>query len=136
MSDICRTPSSRQAFLNIAILVVLPVLISNRAMAQNTLPATGNVGIGTTGPLSPLSVSGQVVIGSPYRGDASLHLMQSYGGFGRFIQIQPVGNSQPALNLMSDTDLSGNNEWWVWGVNSIPGQYNPEHLLAVLRDSL
>jgi hypothetical protein len=47
----------RQAFLSMAILGVLPFLISNRAMAQNTFPTTGNVGIGTTTPSSALYVN-------------------------------------------------------------------------------
>jgi len=103
----------------IAGLLLCIVGLTGTMVAQtNTFPASGNVGIGTTGPLSPLSVSGQVIIGNPYRGDASLHITQSYGGFGRLTQIVPSGNSQNALNIMASTDSSGNGDWWSWGVNS------------------
>ena len=79
---------------------------------------TGYVGIQTVSPLAPLSVMGQVVIGGPYRGDAALHIMQSYGCCGRLTQINTTGNSLPAVNLMADTNSSGGNEWWAWGVNN------------------
>ena len=79
---------------------------------------TGNVGIGTTGPLSPLSVSGQVVIGGPYQGDASLHITHSYGCCGRMTQMEPDGPSQNAVNLVGSTDANSSTSWFTWGVNS------------------
>jgi hypothetical protein len=83
-----------------------------------TLLPSGRVGIGTTGPLSPLSVSGQTVIGTPYKGDASLHITHAYGGYGRFTQMSPDGPSLNALNLMGSTDSANNATWFSWGVNN------------------
>jgi hypothetical protein len=83
------------------------------------IDSTGNVGIGTTSPGSKLEVFGGVNIGGTGTvADASLHIKQSYGGFNRLTQIQPIGNSKPALNLMSSTNSSGANQWWSWGVNN------------------
>ena len=76
----------------------------------------GNVGIGTTNPLSPLSVSGQVVIGNPYKGDASLQINQTYGGWGRLTQLSTPSGA--ALNI-----INGDGQWWSWGVDA-SGNWN------------
>jgi hypothetical protein len=93
--------------------------VSTNGAERLRVTSTGNVGIGTTSPGSKLEVSGGVNIGGTGTvADASLHIKQSYGGFDRLTQIQPIGNSKPALNLMSSTNSSGVNQWWSWGVNN------------------
>lgn len=78
------------------------------ASGQNVITeANGFVGVGTTAPLSPLSVSGQVVIGTPYKGDASLQINAEYGCCGRLTEISPGQASQNALNLMASLDNTG-----------------------------
>jgi hypothetical protein len=93
--------------------------ISTAGAERLRVTSTGNVGIGTATPGSKLEVFGGVNIGGTGNvADASLHIKQSYGGFDRLTQIQPIGNSKPALNLMSSTNSSGANQWWSWGVNN------------------
>lgn len=96
------------------------VSLTTVATAQNTYPwpSSGDIGIGTNGPLSPLSVSGQVVIGNPYRGDASLHITAAYGCCGRYTQMDVNGPSQNVLNLMGSSDSNGNAHYFAWGVNA------------------
>ena len=76
---------------------------------------TGNLGIGQVA-LSPLGVTGQVVIGQPYQGLASLQITQAYGGYGRLTEISPQGAYAPGLNLLAGNDGNGNQNWWAWGV--------------------
>jgi hypothetical protein len=104
----------------------IPVFTGTSTVGNSVITQSGgNVGIGTTQPLSPLGVTGQLVIGSPYRGDASLHITQSYGGFGRLTQISPSGSSQNALNIMSSNDSNGNGQWFAWGVDAGVWTINP-----------
>jgi hypothetical protein len=96
------------------------MILSTGLRAQNTFPSSGNVGIGTTSPASPLNViGGPVFIGpAPYRGDASLHIGGILGCCGRLTQMNPATASQPALNIMGSTDVNNNVYWWSWGVNN------------------
>ena len=95
--------------------------LGNSAITQSN----GFVGIGTSAPLSPLSVSGQLVIGSPYKGDASFTIDASYGCCGRLTQITPAGASQSALNIMGSTDSNSSAQWFAWGVNAGNWTINP-----------
>ena len=90
-----------------------PVIITN----------DGNVGIGTTtlSTNTKLGILGNgVSIGSPDTNtDASLHIKASYGGFNRYIQIQPLLDAaHPALNLIASTNATPAFQWWVWGVDT------------------
>lgn len=60
--------------------------------------SNGSVGIGGTG------------------ADASLHIQQAYGGYGRLTQMSSAGTSTDALNIMSSKNGSGGDQWWSWGV--------------------
>jgi hypothetical protein len=95
--------------------------LGNSAITQSN----GFVGIGTTTPLSPLSVGGQVVIGTPYGGDASLHIDAAYGCCGRFTQMQPTLPSINVLNLMGSSDVNTNYSFFSWGVNAGNWTINP-----------
>jgi len=90
----------------------------NGATSGNIYYNNGYVGVGTSNVLAPLSVGGQMVIGFPWRGDASLHITSALGGFGRLTQIHPHDSGQNAVNLMASIDTAGNANWWVWGVNN------------------
>ncbi len=104
----------------------VPMFSGNSTLVNsNITQAGGNVGIGTTNPLSPLSVSGQVVIGNPYRGDASLQIEGAYGCCGRLTQLAPNGPGQNALNIMASSDVNGNPTWYSWGVNNGAWTINP-----------
>lgn len=106
----------KSLFLAIAATVATTVLFGQTA---NTFPSTGNVGIGTANPLASLSVTSNVVIGSPYHGDASLHITAPYGCCGRYTQMDTNGlPSQNILNLIGSTDSDNNAYYFAWGVNS------------------
>ncbi len=104
----------------------VPVFTGTSTVGNSPITVSGsNVGIGTTAPLSPLSVSGQVVIGNPYRGDASLHITAAYGCCGRYTQMDANGPSQNILNLMGSSDSNGNAHYFAWGVNAGSWTINP-----------
>jgi hypothetical protein len=49
--------------------------------------------------------------------DASLHIQQAYGGYGRLTQISASGATADAFNIMAAR--SGSSDlWWSWGVDS------------------
>jgi hypothetical protein len=97
----------------------VPVFTGASTVGNSPITVSGsNVGLGMTVPLSPLGVSGQVVIGAPYRGDASLQITAPYGCCGRFTQMSPPGPSQNVLNIMASTDSASNGQWFSWGVNA------------------
>lgn len=92
---------------------------------SNLFQYNGNIGIGISNPAAPLSVLGNVVIGSNYHGDASLHITGAQGCCGRLTQFEAVGTNTDALNIMSSTDASGGSHYWTWGVSQNQWTVNP-----------
>ncbi len=77
---------------------------------------SGNVGVGTTGPLNTLSISGTLAIGD----DA---VAQMAGDYGIVMSTATTTPTMPAGNagfFVADTD--GSAEMWVMGENDIPTQ--------------
>lgn len=65
-----------------------------------------------------LRTSDRVVIGSgSYSGDASLHILGSFGGFGRIMQLESTANGSDAVVIISSKTSVGVNQWWSFGVN-------------------
>jgi hypothetical protein len=88
-------------------------LIAISAGAQNTFPATGNVGIGTTSPASPLSVSGAgsgATMISLSSSTANQYTQLGYVGTGR-TYFSGVGNA-------AETGYNVPNKWYVFDASA------------------
>lgn len=93
----------KSAFLFSSTLFTLP------GISQNTFPSTGNVGIGTTSPLTDLHVQGQGAFGDAVTSANSTRAfnLASSDAVVRILRVHAT--SAPAVELISRTSADGSN---------------------------
>ena len=87
----------------IATVLFSLLVVATSALAQNTFPSSGNVGIGTTNPSQPLEVNGNAKLDTSAAGHVDL-LFGTAGG----PSYQRIRYDDSTGNLRFQTNLSGN----------------------------
>jgi hypothetical protein len=107
-----------QVWAFVQFMATLPTPITPPVLIGSVAPYTAGTGLGLGLRGYDLGIEGQgQTFAGTFTPNASLHIAGQDTSSGRLTQITTTGTSIPALNLMADTDGTGTNRWWAWGVH-------------------